>query len=92
MLLEVRLDEGPLGEEEAYRRLDAWWAARRAGRGASTRRGRERARAPCLRARSDEGGRDVAHVVVPRGAAPAGGGRLGLEQRVDAEVGPARAT
>ncbi len=28
MLLEVRLDEGPLGEEEAYRRLDAWWAAR----------------------------------------------------------------
>lgn len=29
MLLEARLDEGPLGEEEAYRRLDAWWAARR---------------------------------------------------------------
>ena len=28
MLLEVRLDEGPLGEEEAYRRLDDWWAAR----------------------------------------------------------------
>ena len=28
MLLEARLDEGPLGEEEAYRRLDAWWAAR----------------------------------------------------------------
>jgi poly(A) polymerase len=28
MLLEVRLDEGPLGEEEARRRLDAWWAAR----------------------------------------------------------------
>jgi poly(A) polymerase len=27
MLLEARLDEGPLGEEEAYRRLDAWWAA-----------------------------------------------------------------
>ncbi|MGH9118820.1 MAG: CCA tRNA nucleotidyltransferase [Acidimicrobiales bacterium] len=27
-LLELRLDEGPLGEEEAYRRLDAWWAAR----------------------------------------------------------------
>ena len=25
MLLEVRLEEGPLGEEEAYRRLDAWW-------------------------------------------------------------------
>jgi poly(A) polymerase len=24
-LLELRLDEGPLGEEEAYRRLDAWW-------------------------------------------------------------------
>jgi poly(A) polymerase len=25
-LLEMRLDEGPLGEDEAYRRLDAWWA------------------------------------------------------------------
>jgi poly(A) polymerase len=30
-LLELRLDEGPLGEEEATRRLDAWWAARPAG-------------------------------------------------------------
>ncbi|CAN5820818.1 CCA tRNA nucleotidyltransferase [soil metagenome] len=28
MLLEARLDEGPLGENEAWRRLDAWWAAR----------------------------------------------------------------
>jgi poly(A) polymerase len=27
-LLEARLDEGPLGEDEARRRLDAWWAAR----------------------------------------------------------------
>jgi poly(A) polymerase len=27
-LLELRMEEGPLGEEEAYRRLDAWWAAR----------------------------------------------------------------
>ena len=27
-LLELRIDEGPLGEEEALRRLDAWWAAR----------------------------------------------------------------
>jgi poly(A) polymerase len=27
-LLELRLDEGPLGEEEAGRRLDAWWAAK----------------------------------------------------------------
>ncbi|MCB1004625.1 MAG: CCA tRNA nucleotidyltransferase, partial [Acidimicrobiales bacterium] len=27
-LLQLRLDEGPLGEEEAYRRLDQWWAAR----------------------------------------------------------------
>jgi poly(A) polymerase len=27
-LLELRLDEGPLGEEEAFRRLDAWWAER----------------------------------------------------------------
>ncbi len=29
-LLEVRLEEGPLGEEEALRRLDAWWAAQQA--------------------------------------------------------------
>ena len=28
MLLEARLDEGPLAEAEAYRRLDDWWAAR----------------------------------------------------------------
>jgi poly(A) polymerase len=28
MLLEVRLDEGPLDEQEAYARLDAWWASR----------------------------------------------------------------
>jgi poly(A) polymerase len=27
-LLEVRLDEGPLGEDEAERRLRAWWAER----------------------------------------------------------------
>ena len=27
-LLELRLDEGPLGEAEARRRLDQWWAAR----------------------------------------------------------------
>jgi poly(A) polymerase len=27
-LLELRLDEGPLGEEEAYRRLDSWWMSR----------------------------------------------------------------
>jgi poly(A) polymerase len=27
-LLELRLDEGPLGEEEAERRLVAWWVAR----------------------------------------------------------------
>jgi poly(A) polymerase len=26
-LLELRLDEGPLGPEEAGRRLDEWWAA-----------------------------------------------------------------
>ncbi len=25
-LLEIRLDEGPLSEDEAYARLDAWWA------------------------------------------------------------------
>jgi poly(A) polymerase len=29
-LLELRLEEGPLGEAEAGRRLDAWWASRRA--------------------------------------------------------------
>ena len=27
-LLELRMDEGPLGEEEAFRRLDGWWADR----------------------------------------------------------------
>jgi poly(A) polymerase len=30
-LLELRLDEGPLGEDEAGRRLDEWWAQRSAG-------------------------------------------------------------
>jgi poly(A) polymerase len=30
MLLEVRLDEGPLGRDEAERRLLAWWRARQA--------------------------------------------------------------
>ena len=30
-LLELRLEEGPLGEDEARRRLDAWWADRNAG-------------------------------------------------------------
>ncbi len=30
-LLELRIEEGPLGEEEALRRLDAWWAERQAG-------------------------------------------------------------
>jgi poly(A) polymerase len=29
MLLEARLDEGPLGEDEAERRLLAWWDERR---------------------------------------------------------------
>ncbi|MDP9388393.1 MAG: CCA tRNA nucleotidyltransferase [Actinomycetota bacterium] len=31
-LMELRLEEGPLGEEEARRRLDEWWAAQGAGR------------------------------------------------------------
>lgn len=31
MLLEARLEDGPLGEEEAYRRLDAWYQARTGG-------------------------------------------------------------
>ena len=30
-LLDLRLDEGPLGEEEAERRLLAWWAERNSG-------------------------------------------------------------
>ncbi len=30
MLLEARLEEGPLGDEEAYRRLDEWFRARQA--------------------------------------------------------------
>ena len=30
-LLELRLEEGPLGPEEAGRRLDAWWAERQKG-------------------------------------------------------------
>jgi poly(A) polymerase len=32
-LLELRLDEGPLGEEEAYRRLDEWWAKQQGAAG-----------------------------------------------------------
>ncbi|MGH9269309.1 MAG: HD domain-containing protein, partial [Acidimicrobiales bacterium] len=32
-LMDLRLDEGPLGEEEAGRRLGEWWAARAAGGG-----------------------------------------------------------
>jgi poly(A) polymerase len=30
-LLELRLEEGPLGEDEAFRRLDAWWATQPGG-------------------------------------------------------------
>lgn len=30
-LLELRLEEGPFGEDEAYRRLDAWWAQQPSG-------------------------------------------------------------
>ncbi|HLJ09178.1 MAG TPA: CCA tRNA nucleotidyltransferase, partial [Acidimicrobiia bacterium] len=29
-LMEIRLDEGEISEEEAYRRLDEWWAAEQA--------------------------------------------------------------
>jgi poly(A) polymerase len=29
-LLELRMDEGPLGEEEAFGRLDNWWSERSA--------------------------------------------------------------
>ena len=31
-LLELRMDEGPLGEDEALRRLDAWWSRREPAR------------------------------------------------------------
>ncbi|MEA3020094.1 MAG: poly(A) polymerase [Actinomycetota bacterium] len=31
MLLEARLEEGPLGEDEAYRRLDEWWGKAQPG-------------------------------------------------------------
>ena len=34
MLMDVRLDEGPIGEQAAYARLDAWWAERQAARAA----------------------------------------------------------
>jgi hypothetical protein len=30
-LMEIRLDEGEIPEEEAFRRLDQWWAARQDG-------------------------------------------------------------
>ena len=30
-LLEIRLDEGLVGDEEIRRRLDDWWSARQAG-------------------------------------------------------------
>jgi poly(A) polymerase len=30
-LMDLRLDEGPLGEEEAARRLREWWAERNGG-------------------------------------------------------------
>jgi poly(A) polymerase len=29
-LLELRIEEGPLGEEEAEKRLRAWWSAQQA--------------------------------------------------------------
>jgi poly(A) polymerase len=32
-LLELRLEEGPLGRDEALRRLDLWWAEQQAARG-----------------------------------------------------------
>ena len=30
-LMEIRLDEGEIPEDEAFRRLDQWWAARQEG-------------------------------------------------------------
>ena len=34
-LMELRLDEGPLGEDEAAARLRVWWAERQGGVGGS---------------------------------------------------------
>ena len=50
-LLELRLDEGPLGPEEAGRRLDEWWAARRLTDGSFSPPARAR-RAPRRRRRT----------------------------------------
>ena len=45
-LLELRLDEGPLGEEEVIRRLDAWWAERQSSVWSRAPRTRPRRRPP----------------------------------------------
>jgi poly(A) polymerase len=38
-LMEIRLDEGEIGEDEAYRRLDEWWAQQRDGAASGAREG-----------------------------------------------------
>lgn len=43
-LLELRLEEGPLGAEEAGRRLDAWWAERRPAGAGKARAAQSRSR------------------------------------------------
>jgi poly(A) polymerase len=35
-LLDIRLDEGPIGEQQAERRLREWWSARRADLGSGS--------------------------------------------------------
>ena len=77
-LLELRLEEGPLGEEEAYRRLDAWWAERQAGLPGLD---------AVLAAPHHEGGGHEGHGLAPeRAGLVVLHGRL--EHGVDPEVGP----
>ena len=107
MLLEARLEEGPLDDEEAYRRLDAWWAEQGApgerSADSATAVGGHRTAAGARRRRAmaklgaelagpdDEGGGEELHRGGPARAAGPAGGRLGLEDGVDPEVGPAEA-
>ena len=76
-LLELRLDEGVLGEEEATRRLDEWWAT--APRVSLT----SGVTKPSLRPRMTS--------VVGTSAAARCAADFGLEQRVDLEVARAAA-
>jgi poly(A) polymerase len=61
-LLELRLDEGPLGVEEAGRRLEAWWAGRQPSAGGSKAGGKP--------GRSKAGGKSEPST--PSGSTPGG--------------------